>query len=49
MPADERDELGRRGQRFVRSEHDYAVIAERFIDAIREAKADPNPARGVRR
>jgi glycosyltransferase involved in cell wall biosynthesis len=49
MPADERDELGRRGQRFVRSEHDYAVIAERFIDAIREAKSDPNPARGVRR
>jgi hypothetical protein len=25
------------------------VIAGRFIDAIREAKSDPNPARGVRR
>ncbi len=49
MPTDARDELGRRGQRFVRSEHDYAVIAERFVETMREAKADRNPARGARR
>ncbi len=43
MPAAERDRLGATGASFVRREHDYAVIARRFVETIEEAKADPNP------
>jgi glycosyltransferase involved in cell wall biosynthesis len=45
MASSDRDALGRRGSEFVRREHDYGRIAERFVQVIREAKADPNPHR----
>jgi glycosyltransferase involved in cell wall biosynthesis len=45
----DRDALGRRGGEFVRREHDYAAIAERFVETIREAQADPNPHRPTAR
>jgi glycosyltransferase involved in cell wall biosynthesis len=43
LSPEERAALGRRGHEFVRSEHDYTVIADRFLATIEEAKLDPNP------
>lgn len=43
-PAD-RERLGHNGRAFVLREHDYSTIADRFVETIREAKADPNPNR----
>lgn len=45
MPAAERDRLGANGAAFVRREHDYGVIAARFVEVIEEARRDPNPRR----
>jgi glycosyltransferase involved in cell wall biosynthesis len=33
--ADERRKMGERGRRFVQAHHSYAVLAQRFIEAIR--------------
>jgi glycosyltransferase involved in cell wall biosynthesis len=43
--AAERDLLGQAGAAFVRREHDYAVIAQRFLATMEAARADPNPHR----
>jgi len=34
LSADERLAMGRRGREFVRAHHSYAVLAQRFIDAL---------------
>jgi hypothetical protein len=34
MPAAERAAAGARGQAFVRAHHSYAVLAQRFIEAV---------------
>ena len=39
MSVAERAELGAAGGRFVRSHHSYDILAERFLDAIRQADA----------
>jgi glycosyltransferase involved in cell wall biosynthesis len=37
LSADERCRLGENGRRFVIKNHDYAVLASRFLEAVRRS------------